>query len=385
MMCAKALGVVGVTCAVLGANGCSSTQASKAGSCAEVELLVAASDYTSSVVCGAPGCVEDARSTGVDLGRDPQLVTSNDRAFFLARDNDLIFEIDPSCGVPINRTSVHSLAPRAADGATRPANPHDAAVAPDGTLVVALFGVPNLVFLKDGSIEAKLDLSAFDGDGNPQADAVRIVDVGGAAKAFVTLERLDDADGLRAKQPSQMLRVDVATRTVEAAIDLEGKNPFNAMSELDGALFIAAPGDFSRADDELAGVERFDTKTSTSRLLVRESALGGSVAEVAVARGCGAAIVAGADAANPTSLVTFDPESGVVLSESPILGPTPGYDLQGLAWRGDTLYVGDRRRGPSGYAVHVLERTDVCTLRDSGREISLSQQPVALRPAKVTR
>jgi len=86
---------------------------------------------------------------------------------------------------------------------------------------------------------------------------------------------------------------------------------------------------------------------------------------------------------NPTWLVTFDPETGEIFSskESPALGPTPGYDLQGLAWRGDQLYVGDRRRGAGGFPVHVLARKDGCTLAETGRTIELPQRPVALRPA----
>jgi len=200
----------------------------------------------------------------------------------------------------------------------------------------------------------------------------------------VTLERLDDAAGLTSVQTSQMLRVDVATRTVEATIELAGRNPFNPMAELDGALFLAEPGNFDAADDELAGIERFDTSTSTTRLLVHERDLGGSVAEVAVTSGCGVAIVAGpASGVNPTSVVTFDPVTGQIFASlaAPLFGPTAGYDLQGLAWRGDTLYVGDRRRATDGtWTVHVFDRTTGCTITPSTRTIPLPQRPVALRP-----
>jgi hypothetical protein len=325
----------------------------------------------------------------VDLGADPQLASSNGRAFFLARDNDLVFEVDARCGTPLSRASVHDLAPRdPITGEVRAANPHDAAAAPDGVVVVPLFTAGRLAFMKDGKIQTSLDLSPYDPDGNPQADAVKIVSVDGSPKAFVTLERLDDNDLLRSHQPSQMLRVDVTTRAVEAAIDLVGRNPFNPMSELDGALYLAEPGSFEHDDDELAGIERFDTRSSTSRMLVHERDLEASVSEVAVTNGCGAAIVAGPQKdVNPTSLVTFDPETGRVITplRAPALGPTPGYDLQGLAWRGRTLYVGDRRRSGAGYAVHVLEDNGSCALTDTGRTIDLPQRPVALRAAHQSR
>lgn len=353
--------------------------------CAGIELLVAASDYTSSVVCGVPG--ECAR--GADLGRDPMLATSGGRAFFVARELDLLFELDASCGTPRSRLSVSSFAPtNPVSGERRPANPHDVAVAPDGTIIVPLYTAARIAFFdEDGKLEDEsIDLSSYDPDGNPQADAVSVVVVDGAAKAFVTLERLDDGDFLKSKLPSQMLRLDVATRTVEAVIELEGRNPFNPMSELDGALYMAEPGNFDADDDEFAGIERFDTATSTTRLLVREQALGGSVAEVAVTSGCGAAIIAGKEpTVNPTSVVTFDPKTGQVFSDAraPVLGPTPGYDLQGLAWRGKRLYVGDRRRGSTGYTIHVFEREgDTCALIHTGRTIDLPQRPVALRAAQ---
>ena len=101
--------------------------------------------------------------------------------------------------------------------------------------------------------------------------------------------------------------------------------------------------------------------------------------------GCGAAIVAGPQrSVNPTSVVTFDPDTGEVFAtvDRPVLGPTPGYDLQGLAWRDDLLYVGDRRRAGGGYAVHVLARKGAsCVLEDTGRTIELPMPPVALRAA----
>lgn len=363
------------------AFACSSAdETGDASSCTSApELLVAASDYSSSVVCGAPCCVG---TTGADLGADPVLAASNGRAFYVARDFDTVFELDPRTGKPTTSTSkLHDLAP--AKGGT--ANPHDIAAAPDGTLVVPLYNSARLAFLKDGAVTGSINLSTYDADGNPQADAVSIVSPnGGAPKAFVTLERLDDAAGLASVQSSQMLRVDVTTRTVEATIELAGKNPFNPMAELDGALFLAEPGNFDAADDERAGIERFDTATSETKLLVHERDLRGSVAEVAVTRGCGVAIVAGpASGVNPTSVVTFDPVTGRIFASlaAPLFGPTAGYDLQGLAWRGDTLYVGDRRRAADGtWTVHVFDRTTGCTLTPSTRTIPLPQRPVALRP-----
>jgi hypothetical protein len=361
---------------------CSASDADRTPDCDGVELLVAANstDFLSSVVCGAPGSC----TSGVDLGGDPVLATSSGRAFFVSRDKDLLFELDPACGTPSRPISVHALARQdPKNGRLMPANPHDLAATPDGTLVVPLYNVGRVAFVKDGVVDS-LDISQYDeDDGNPQAESVRVVMIDGAAKAFVAIERLDDHHGLRSTRGSQMLRIDVAKREVEAVIDLAGRNPFNTMAELGSALFLAVPGSFDATDETRAGIERFDAATSQTALLVEERALGGSVAEIAVTDGCGAAIVAG-PRPNVTSVVTFDPTSGRVLTtaQAPAFGPTQGYDLFGLAWRGRTLYVGDRRPRPGGYPVHVLERAEGCRLIDTERTIALERAPLALRAAE---
>ncbi len=371
---------------IAGAWACSSKDApAPAGACGDAELIVAASDYRSSVVCGAPPC---QAVSGLDLGADPQLITTNGRVFFLGRPNDLVFELDPACGTPL-AGSRGRFSVRQGDIAVKDnANPHDVAAARDGSLFVALYNVPRIVVMKDGKQDgAPIDLSSYDKDDqNPQADAIRIVSIGGVEKAFVTLERLDDKrqgpQRLSSTRPSSMLRIDVATRQVEAEIELEGRNPFNTMAERDGVFFLAEAGNFNADDEPLAGIERFDTATSTTKLLVAEKDLGGSVTEVAVTDGCGVAIVAGKqENVNPTSVVTFDPTTGRVLSSAsaPLLA-SEGFDLSGLAWRGDSLYVGDRRAASVGYDVHVFSRDPgTCNLHETGRTIKLPQRPVALR------
>src|SRR5687768_18554177 len=97
--------------------GCSSSDDAPPAS-GSAELLVAASDYSSSQVCAAPGGCR----TGADLGKDPMLASSNGRAFFVARDKDLVIELDPTSATPLARTSVHI------EG-TQVANPHDVAAA----------------------------------------------------------------------------------------------------------------------------------------------------------------------------------------------------------------------------------------------------------------
>lgn len=348
---------------------CSSRPESNGISCTEAEVVIAASDYSSSalLVVGRQGV---SGVSGLDLGKDP--ILSSDGSYLIARDSDLVFSLDP-CGQPLRTSSVHALGTD-----RRKANPHDAAAA-DGATWVAMYGVPAIAVVRGNAIEATIDLSPYDPDGNPQAESIRIVD----GKAFVTLERLDDADlTAPSKLTSAMLRIDVASRSVEAVIELAGRNPFGRSFAEGPLLYLAEPRSFDVGDEELAGIEVFDTRTSTSRLLATEKALGGSVAEVAVSNGCGVAILAApVRDLNPTSVVTFDATSGTRLAE--LIPSTGNFDLQGLAWRGDTLFVGDRRPGPNGFVVHAYERdpsAGSCTLRESNRTIALPQRPVALRP-----
>ena len=369
------------------ACGDDATGSRRTGACPEVELLVAASDYQSAVACGAPGCFEETgKTTARQLGADPVLVSSGGQTFFVARDEDKLFSVDSSCGLP-NGQAIDLTSLRRVDekGVTRSAYPHDVAVADDGTLLVTLYGTPGLAFVEDGVVGPMLDLSTYDDDGNPQAESVRIVN----GKAFVTLERLDDGSNppLQSKRASWMLRVDVATRTPEATIELAGRNPFNAMAQLGAALYLAEPNSFERIDDEFGGIERFDTETSTTRMLVPEKDIGASVLEVAVTKGCGAALVAGPEPnVNPTAVITFDPDTGAVLRSfsNPVLGPTPNFDLAGIVWRAGKLYVGDRRKSANGfYPVHELSRSGACELTETGRNLDIPQPPVGLQAANI--
>jgi hypothetical protein len=186
-----------------------------------------------------------------------------------------------------------------------------------------------------------------------------------------------------------MLRFDVASETVEATIELAGRNPFGLMREYGGGLFLAEPGNFNAIDEPFAGIERFDVATSTTALLVTETALGASVAEVAVTDGCGAAIVADATTnVNRTALVTFDPVAGAPFTTwaNPVLGPTDNFDLEALTWLtladgSEILLVGDRRiDAGQGYPLHVFSRGAGCTLTEQTDSLYLPLGPIGLRP-----
>jgi hypothetical protein len=342
------------------------------------------SDYDSSA-CGAvtvDARVEQPPAAGPDLGKDPQLVVSRGRAFFIARDRDVVFELRAACGLP---SASFSTASPAVKGST---NPQDVAVAPDGALWVPRFRIPSIVVIdRDGTQRGTIDISKSprgptDPDGNPNASAIRIAEVGGKAKAFVALEILDDNDRLTSKLDSKMLRIDVDTMTVEDELVLAARDPFNPMTEHAGAFFLAVPGNFDALGEDKAGIERFDPITFSSKLLVPERELGGSVTALAITPGCGAAIVADPTPnVNATGLVTFHPDTGALvtsLAASPL--KTDGFDLLAIAWKGDVLLVGDKRRASSGYPIHAFQRKPgTCELTPLPDRIFVAQKPIVLR------
>jgi hypothetical protein len=374
--------VLGACALAIGAFACSSSDSSAgAPACASgYDALIAASDYSSSAL---GGCDLDGSATlpftGVDLGKDPALATAGGRAFFIARDSlsATIFELDPHCATP--RAKYSASDPTFAGAA----NPQDVAVTAAGALWVPRFNVPTLLVMDStGNRTATIDLSSHDPDRNPNMSAIRIEQIGGAEKAFVALERLDDQAQFASVRASSIVRIDVATRAVEAEATLQGRDPFGAIVESGGAFFLAAPGSFDVADEKDAGIERFDPASFTTTYLLGEAELGGSATEVAVNGSCGVAIIADpTHAVNATSLITFDADKGTTITtaKNPLLA-TAGFDLAALAWHADVLMVGDRRAAGGGkYPIHSFDLSGSCNLTERPDTIFVSQKPVAIR------
>ncbi len=362
-------------------------ESSPAGACADgarcesMSALVAMSDTSSSGV-GAVSVAAGAAPTsffGVDLGKDPALAVSRGRAFFVARDLDAIFEVSPRCGQPLCRYSTRHAG---REGTT---NPQDVAVAPDSTLWVPRFGLADVAVVDARGEIATIALPDLDGDGNPNASAIRIVDLGGAAKAFVALERLDDRDPkFRSRGPSSLAVIDVASRAFERTVALRGRNPFNVIVEANGAFYLTDAGNFDDAAEVDAGIERIDPRApDEGGWLLAEPELGGSPSAVAVDGECGAAIIADPTLVNATAVVTFDATLGRPLRtpthNGALFGPTSGFDLWAIAWSEGKLLVGDRRRAGAGYPIHVFERGPGCELTERATPLYVAQKPVALR------
>ena len=179
----KARGLLAI---VVVACGSKATPPPAPSACGSSDALVALSDYSSSEVGGISLDGGSSISKAfADLGKDPALAVSRGRAFYVARLEGTVFELDPTCGTPVAQHSVGDPTQKIA------ANPQDVAVAPDGALWIPRYNLGDLAIVQGTSL-TRIDLSAYDADGNPQPSAIRIVDTTAGSKAFVTLERLDD-------------------------------------------------------------------------------------------------------------------------------------------------------------------------------------------------
>jgi len=367
---------------------CSSTSP-PASHCSSANLVVAASDEQEESAVGTvalTGCA--ALDSSMALGPDPALSASHGRVFFINRHVGNVFELDPSTGIPISRGWLANDA----KGPPGNSNPQDVAVAPDGSLWVARLDESSVLRVSsDGQQQlGTIDLSRVTGKTrNPYMSSIRTITLpGGTAKAYLTLEMLaydTSSDDLLPDGPSYLVRIDVATGKVDDLLTLKGQNPFGLMVEYDDKLYLAEPGSFYKADETNAGIEVVDLATFTSDLLVKESDIGASVAQVSITHGCATAIVADPSENNYTSLISFDPASGIIhtpLSQK-LLYTDAGYELEGMTWLedGGVNVVGDRTGVVGkGYALHVLQASDVCVLTEKEAPVFVPAAPVAFQP-----
>jgi hypothetical protein len=375
----------------------SSSPASSPCATASYDLVVAASDYTSSEV----GLVSLAGASdfqgGIDLGADPTLSSSAGRYFWIARDLGQIIELDTTClGTKAKFDALDSTP----TGSTpKPTDPYDVAVAPDGSLWIARFDVPTVLVLNaDGTRRMTVDLSFEDTvDGNPNMNSIRILDPATAsaqpdavgtittAKAYVSLEILDDDNvvhPLISTRKSKLARIDLATGAVEDTLTLAGRNPLSLMVQVGNQLYLADAGTWCEqgmcpAGQPDAGVERVDTGSFTSKLVVTGTKLGGHASEVAVMSTCGVVIVAGELPETPTSLVQFDPNQDDVV-EAMVIPTASTFTLAGLAWVDGALLVGDGGTSGAVPAIRVFDAmtTPGCSLTERAASVSLPLPPI---------
>ncbi len=234
-------------------------------------------------------------------------------------------------------------------------NPHGVDVDKDGQLWIARFGMGSLAVIdRAGKLAATVDLSDLDPDGLPDMEAVRV----DGDRVHVALERLEfNADGngtVLPRGPGTIVTIDRVTRARTGTFALAGRNPFGRFAPMDAAgtrFAIATPGRIFATDAE-DGIDVVDFAQGSARQLISESELGGSVTEVVIAGPTeGYAIVAGDGEKSPTSLVRFDPSTGM---RTEIVDAATQFLHAGLAIDGGLVLVGDHTN--KGAAILAFDR-----------------------------
>jgi len=279
-----------------------------------------------------PGTHRRVRTEGLLLGTDLQV-----RRLVDAKGGEHIFTVHSDQGLVIERDREgRALEGRryvVYDKARGPssANPLDVALAADGSVWITRHGERSLlVFAPDGTVRATVDLASFaDDDGIPDMSAIAIVgDV-----AYVALRRLEKGFGTR-KNVSQIVAIDVNTRTPSLLLDLPVKDPGARFLRRGNELWISCIGGPLTKDavgnpdpDRSAGLVRIDLGARKATVaLSAEAAKGFVTAFDLVDDHTGYAIVGDFAPDNPTSLVRFDPTTGKLLDASP-WARTSGYKL----------------------------------------------------------
>lgn len=324
-----------------------------------------------------PGTHRRVRTEGILLDTDMQL-----RKLVDPSGRERIFTLHATQGVVVERerdgrTVVrHEIYDKARGPAS--ANPLDAAFDASGNLWVTRHGDKSLVIIDAKGGQSFVDLAAFaDDDGYPDMSAIAIVD----GVAYVALRRLEGGFGTR-KHASQIVAIDVATRTPSKLLDLPVKDPGARFVQRGGALWLSCIGGprgdlLSPEPDRNAGLVRIDLAARKATVVLSAEAAGGFVTTFVLASDdIGYAIVGEFVGDNPTSVVRFDPTAGKVTAT---WAKTSGYffwDLSVLTTidgRG-LLLVADRTEAAPG--LRVLSSDDGARLGLIPTRLLPSQQLV---------
>lgn len=297
---------------------------------------------------GKDGCLTEIAD--VAIPHNAVLRSAHGRPFVLDDDSGVLHAIR-SDALSISGT----FAAFQASPEERP-NPHDVDVDAAGRLWVTRFELGSLALIEpDGAWGGEVDLRDLDPDGVPDMDAIWIA----SGRAYISLELLDRT-GMR-WLPRQKGRIAV----VEAApperrisvIDLVGSNPsgrFVPLNEAGTRVAVATPGDFYSIDAS-DGIDAIDLATGIASQIVSETALGGSVWELAVASPTEAyALVLGPMDPNPVKVVAVNPATGEVSPEP--LFSRPAFDSAGIAVVGDALLISEFK--PGAAKIHVFGRKE---------------------------
>jgi hypothetical protein len=377
--------------AMAGALACGSEPALPSEVCVDAKVLVLASDRVSTGL-GAAGCNGAQRSVplkvGADLGGDAQLATSNGAQWVVARDLETVFSLEAGQAV-----SKRGLSGKPGKGSR---NPQGMAQSKNGLLWIPFFNSGELSVYDAPSAsmlvpKQTLTLSDLDPDGNPDVSLVFSVETPDGERIGVALSRLTEQNDRssiirqQSVQPSSIALFDPVTLKRDRVLSTAGRNPFGVPKKWGNKVVLSMVGRVDVDTEVDAGVELFDGQTS--KLLITEAALGGSVVETEIQGDCGFAIVMDASANNRTSVVSFRASTGQALrvGSQAVFGPAEDFNQgpSGLAIAAGELWVGSRKREADGLfrVLHYTLNEQTCELGPRA-EVTVALPPIGLLPAR---
>lgn len=332
-------------------SGCAEPLASASG-CGELRfaspVLVLETQYTSTTSAlgrlGEDGCLTEVAD--IAIPHNVALRSAHGRPFVLDDDGGVLLAIHPA------KLAITGTFAAFKDSPEEHPNPHDVDVDAEGRLWVTRFEKGSLALIEpDGSWGGEVDLSDLDPDGVPDMDAIRISD----GRAYIALESLDrGSQPWLPRQNGRIAVVDTAPpRGRISVLELVGSNPsgrFFSLDEEGTRLAVATPGSFYSIDAS-DGIDAVDLKTGMVTQIASETALGGSVWDVAVASPTEAyALVLGPMDPNPVAVMAWNPTTGEVNPKP--LWSREQFDSAGLAAVGDQLLIGAFTKGAA--KIHVF-------------------------------
>ncbi|HKA90265.1 MAG TPA: hypothetical protein VKE22_21535 [Haliangiales bacterium] len=158
-------------------------------------------------------------------------------------------------------------------------NPQDVAVVGDKAYV-AVYGDKDLQVWDLANVRtapiARIDLSSYDPDGNPDANSVAVV----GGKVAVTLDLLDWSSMFPVPRGNgKVVVIDPAADAVSGELDLSYTNPYGFMFPWHDGLMLATVADYSGT---LGCLHALSMSPLAQRCLAQNTALGGTVSAIAV-------------------------------------------------------------------------------------------------------
>jgi len=228
-------------------------------------------------------------------------------------------------------------------------NPQDMAFDSEGMAYISLYDKPEILIVEPGTgkTSGTIDLASWaDADGLPETSGLAVT----GERLLAALQRLDRKDLFKPDNTSLVALIDIRTRKVDGAIELQARNPFTdiLVESADRAL-VGCAGEFGKMDGQ---IEIIDPEAGKSLgPLFTEEELGGDIDDF-ILTGPGQGAVVASDASFNTRVVLLSWKDKKSVTE---IYRTEGYNLAKSAFLPPSyLAISDRTIESPGLRIFDL-------------------------------